>query len=67
MRGGGYGVVGDIVVGLIGSFLGRVLMSIFGGGTYAFWGSVVVAFIGACVLIVLVRVISGRRTAWRMR
>jgi uncharacterized membrane protein YeaQ/YmgE (transglycosylase-associated protein family) len=42
-------------------------MSIFGGGTYAFWGSVVVAFIGACVLIVLVRVISGRRTAWRMR
>jgi len=62
MRGGGYGVVGDIVVGLIGSFLGGELMGIFGGGAYGFWGSVVVAFIGACVLIVLVRVVSGRRT-----
>jgi uncharacterized membrane protein YeaQ/YmgE (transglycosylase-associated protein family) len=67
MRGGGYGVVGDIAVGLIGSFLGGVLMGFFGGGAYGFWGSVVVAFIGACVLIVLVRVISGRQTAWRRR
>ena len=67
MRGGGYGVIGDIVVGLIGSFLGGLLMSIFGGGTYAFWGSVVVAFIGACVLIILVRVVHGRQSAWRMR
>jgi uncharacterized membrane protein YeaQ/YmgE (transglycosylase-associated protein family) len=67
MRGGGYGVIGDIVVGLIGSFLGGVLMGIFGRGAYGFWGRVGVAFIGACVLIVLVRVISGRRTAWRMR
>jgi len=67
MKGGGYGVVGDIVIGLIGSFLGGVLMSYFGGGAYGFWGSVVVAFIGACVLIFLVRIVSGRRTAWRMR
>jgi len=67
MKGGGYGVVGDIIVGLIGSFFGGVLMGIFGGGAYGFWGSVVVAFIGACVLIVLVRVITGRRAAWRLR
>jgi len=67
MKGGGYGVVGDIIVGLIGSFFGGVLMGIFGGGAYGFWGSVVVAFIGACVLIVLVRVVSGRQSRWRMR
>ena len=66
MRGGGYGVVGDIVVGLIGSFLGGLLMGFLTGGAYGFWGSVVVAFIGACVLIALVRVVVGRRTAWRM-
>jgi uncharacterized membrane protein YeaQ/YmgE (transglycosylase-associated protein family) len=31
-----------------------------------FAGSIVVAFIGACALIILVRVVSGRQTAWRM-
>ncbi len=67
MKGGGYGVVGDIVVGLIGSLLCGLLVSIFGGGAYGFWGSVVVAFIGACVLIDLVRVVSGRQSRWRMR
>jgi len=67
MKGGGYGVVGDILIGLIGSFVGGVLMGFLGGGAYGFWGSVAVAFIGACALIVVVRVVSGRRTAWRMR
>ena len=63
MKGSGFGLVGDIVVGLIGSFLGGLLVSLFHGGAYGFWGSVVVAFIGACVLLFVVRVISGRRTA----
>jgi len=67
MKGGGYGILGDILVGLIGSFLGGLLVGFFAEGAVGFWGSVVVAFIGACVLIVLVRVISGRQTAWRMR
>jgi uncharacterized membrane protein YeaQ/YmgE (transglycosylase-associated protein family) len=65
MKGGGYGLLGDIVVGLIGSFLGGLLMGFFVQGPAGFWGSIVVAFIGACVLITLVRVISGRSTAWR--
>ena len=67
MKGGGYGILGDILVGLIGSFLGGLLVGFFAEGAVGFWGSIVVAFIGACVLIVLVRVISGRQTAWRMR
>jgi uncharacterized membrane protein YeaQ/YmgE (transglycosylase-associated protein family) len=67
MKGGGYGVLGDIVVGLIGSCLGGFLMGFFEQGSVGFTGTIVVAFIGACVLIVLVRMISGRRSAWRMR
>ncbi len=67
MRGGGYGILGDIAVGLIGSFLGGLLVGFFIDGSVQFVGSIVVAFIGACVLIVLVRVISGRQTAWRLR
>jgi uncharacterized membrane protein YeaQ/YmgE (transglycosylase-associated protein family) len=66
MRGGGYGVVGDIIVGIIGAFLGGWLFSLLGvsaGGGLV--GSIIVAFIGACILIAILRAVSGgfsRRT-----
>jgi uncharacterized membrane protein YeaQ/YmgE (transglycosylase-associated protein family) len=65
MRGGGYGIVGDIVVGLIGAFIGGFVMSLVGLGSGGFVWTVVVAFIGACILIALLRAFSGgygRRT-----
>ncbi len=65
MRGGGYGVVGDIVVGLIGALIGGFLASLVGLGASGFIGTVIVAFIGACILIALLRAFSGgftRRT-----
>jgi len=65
MKGGGFGLLGDIIVGLIGSFVGGLLAGSFVEGTYQFWGSVVVAFIGACVLIALVRLMTGRRATLR--
>ena len=34
MKGGGYGIVGDIIVGLIGSFVGGFLMGALTGGAY---------------------------------
>jgi uncharacterized membrane protein YeaQ/YmgE (transglycosylase-associated protein family) len=59
MRGGGYGVVGDIIVGIIGAFIGGFLMSLLGiGGSGILW-TVIVAFIGACVLIAILRAVSG--------
>lgn len=65
MKGGGFGILGDIVVGLIGAFLGGLLGGFFVEGSAQFWGSIVVAFIGACVLIALLRLINGRRTTLR--
>ena len=65
MRGGGYGVVGDIVVGLIGALIGGFLASLVGLGASGIVGTVIVAFIGACILIALLRAFSGgftRRT-----
>lgn len=64
MRGGGYGIVGDIIVGLIGAFIGGFLMSLVGLGGGGFVWTVIVAFIGACILIALLRAFSGgyRRT-----
>lgn len=65
MRGGGYGIVGDIIVGIIGAFLGGWLFSLLGiGAGGGLIGSIIVAFIGACILIAILRAISGgtRRT-----
>ncbi|HLZ28890.1 MAG TPA: GlsB/YeaQ/YmgE family stress response membrane protein [Chloroflexota bacterium] len=62
MRGGGYGVVGDIVLGIIGAFVGGLIFSLVLPGTHAgLVGSTVVAFMGAVVLIALTRAFTGRR------
>ncbi len=63
MRGGGYGIVGDIVVGIVGAFIGGLLMNLLApSADFGFWGSIVVAFIGACILIALLRAISHGRS-----
>ena len=63
VRGGGMGVLGDIVVGIAGAFLGgfmfralRIRLPIAGIA-----GAIVVAFIGAVVLLVLLRLVMRRR------
>jgi uncharacterized membrane protein YeaQ/YmgE (transglycosylase-associated protein family) len=61
MKGGGYGVLGDILVGLVGSCVGGFLFSFFVEGATGFWGSILVSFLGACVLIAIFRAVSGTR------
>jgi uncharacterized membrane protein YeaQ/YmgE (transglycosylase-associated protein family) len=58
MKGGGFGVIGDIVVGIIGALIGGLLFSSLGisaGG--GLLGAIIVATIGAIVLIFLLRII----------
>ena len=59
MRGGGYGVLGDIIVGIIGALIGGFLMSLIGLGGSGIIYSIIVAFIGACILIAILRAVSG--------
>src|SRR5713101_1875419 len=59
MRGGGYGLVGDIVVGIIGAIIGGWLAGLLGLGSYGLIGTIVVAFIGACILIAILHAVSG--------
>lgn len=59
MKGGGYGVLGDIIVGILGALLGGWLFGVLGiwpGG--GLLGSLIVAFLGACILIFLLRLIK---------
>ena len=61
MKGGSYGLIGDLVMGLIGAFLGGLLFSLLlPGSEVGLIGSIVVAFIGVVVLIALVRALPGR-------
>jgi uncharacterized membrane protein YeaQ/YmgE (transglycosylase-associated protein family) len=66
MKGSGYGLVGDLVVGLLGAFIGGFvfgsLQSSYAWGSTGFWGSVLVAFLGALLLLTVLRfATSGRR------
>jgi uncharacterized membrane protein YeaQ/YmgE (transglycosylase-associated protein family) len=65
MGDGGFGFLGDTVVGLIGAFVGGLIVGALWTGSVGIVGSIVVAFIGACVLIWLVRLMSGGRVAGR--
>jgi uncharacterized membrane protein YeaQ/YmgE (transglycosylase-associated protein family) len=58
MKGSGYGIVGDLVLGIVGAFVGGHVFGWFGIVTYGFVGDVIVATIGAILLVVLVRVIK---------
>ncbi len=66
MRGGGYGLIGDIIVGIVGAVIGGFLASTFLHIPNAVNGinvtSILVAFIGAVILIAILRMVSpGRR------
>jgi uncharacterized membrane protein YeaQ/YmgE (transglycosylase-associated protein family) len=61
MGGTGYGLIGDIIIGIIGAFVGGWLFgqlglaSPFGGLA----GAIFVAFIGAVLLLFILRLIRG--------
>lgn len=59
MKGGGYGVIVDIVLGILGGYLGGWLFGMLGiwpGGGMI--GAIIVAFIGAVILVGLTRLIK---------
>jgi uncharacterized membrane protein YeaQ/YmgE (transglycosylase-associated protein family) len=60
---GGYGLIGDLAVGVVGAFIGGWLFSAIAGRdiTGVDLPSILIAFVGACILIAVLRVISGRR------
>jgi uncharacterized membrane protein YeaQ/YmgE (transglycosylase-associated protein family) len=59
MSGGGFGLVGDIVLGIVGAFVAGWLLPriglLIGGGIV---GAIINAFIGACVVLLIVRLIK---------
>jgi len=57
------GILGDLIVGIVGAFIGGWLFMTFLGHTYSGWiGSTVVAFVGSVVLLCALRAVTSRRS-----
>ncbi|MFN8475659.1 MAG: GlsB/YeaQ/YmgE family stress response membrane protein [Anaerolineae bacterium] len=63
MGGVGYGIIGDIIIGVVGAFVGGWLFSALHISTP--WaglpGQILVAFVGAVVLLFVLHLITGSR------
>jgi uncharacterized membrane protein YeaQ/YmgE (transglycosylase-associated protein family) len=63
MKGGGYGLVGDMLVGVIGAVTGGWVYELIATGEPGIWGSIGVAMLGAWILIALFRFLGFGRPA----
>ena len=55
MKGRGYGVLMDILLGVVGGMIGRFVFGMLGLASWNVIGSIIVSFVGALILIWLVR------------
>ena len=59
MKGGGYGVLVDIILGILGGVLGGWVFGLFGiwpcGGIL---GAIIVSFVGAVILVAITRLVK---------
>jgi uncharacterized membrane protein YeaQ/YmgE (transglycosylase-associated protein family) len=61
VRGGGFGLIGDLIVGVVGAFVSSLLFPSLGLHLGAgIVSEIIYAAIGAIVLLLIVRLISGR-------
>jgi uncharacterized membrane protein YeaQ/YmgE (transglycosylase-associated protein family) len=59
VKGGGFGLIGDIVVGIVGALIGGWLAGVLGISIGSgFIASVITAVIGAVILLVILRAIK---------
>jgi uncharacterized membrane protein YeaQ/YmgE (transglycosylase-associated protein family) len=62
MRGSGYGVLMDIIIGIAGAFIGGYVMRTLGfAGQGGFVYTIFVAVVGAVLLTAIMRMFSGNR------
>jgi uncharacterized membrane protein YeaQ/YmgE (transglycosylase-associated protein family) len=60
--GAGFGLLGDVIIGTIGAFIGNWLLPEL-GVNFSVWvmGAIVNAILGAIVLLVIVKLVRGHR------
>jgi uncharacterized membrane protein YeaQ/YmgE (transglycosylase-associated protein family) len=66
MQSRGYGILGDLVIGVIGAIAANFVVGYFAlldVARFGLAGEIIVAIIGATLLVVLLHLITGRRSA----
>ena len=70
VRGTGFGIIGDLIVGIVGAFIGSWLLPQLGIHLgIGMVSAIVNATIGAILLLLIVRLVRGggwRRSGWRL-
>ena len=65
MRSGGFGILGDLLFGIVGAIAANFVVSyfaLFNIKQYGLTGELIVAAVGAILLVVIVRTLTGRRS-----
>jgi len=57
-KGSGFGVLGDLIVGVIGALLGSFIFGLVGIGAYGLIGRLIISVLGALILLWLIRLIK---------
>jgi len=60
MKGGGYGVLVDIILGILGGIVGRWVFGLLGLHAGGMIGSIVVSFVGAVILVWITRLVKKK-------
>jgi uncharacterized membrane protein YeaQ/YmgE (transglycosylase-associated protein family) len=61
-RGGGFGLWGDMIVGIIGAMVGGFVFGLLGITTYSTIGAIITSTIGAILFLWVIRLFTGDRT-----
>jgi uncharacterized membrane protein YeaQ/YmgE (transglycosylase-associated protein family) len=61
MEGGGYGLIGDLIVGVLGAVLGGWIFGMLGIYAGGIIGSLIVATLGAIIFLAILRLVKRRR------
>ncbi len=63
VKGRGFGIFGDILIGIIGAELGGWIFSALGLSAYGFFGAVIMASVGAIALLAIIKLVVNVSSA----
>jgi uncharacterized membrane protein YeaQ/YmgE (transglycosylase-associated protein family) len=58
MRGSGFGILVDLLLGIVGAFIGGYIFALLGLAAYGLLGRLIMALVGALLLLFLVRALK---------
>ena len=61
LKGGGYGLLGDLILGVVGAIVGGWVFELLGIAAVGSLGSLISATVGAILLILLLRWLKGKK------